>query len=197
MQPVSRHGRRIQRELRPDSPVLYDRLSDAVLITRAKDGDPRALEALCTRHALRVERLARHLLSNHEDAQDAAQESLAKLCQRIKQFRGEAQFTTWLHRLVVNTCRDVAQRQSMRRHEPLVDDAQAAPERPDTLAMRDELRHALADIPSAQRHVVVLKDALGLSFDEVAAAAEIPVGTAKCYAHRARERLRARLEGAA
>jgi len=167
------------------------------LITRAKDGDPRALEALCTRHAPRVERLARHLLSNPEDAQDAAQESLAKLCQRIKQFRGEARFTTWLHRLVVNTCRDVSQRQAMRRHEPLVDDLQAAPERPDTLAMRDELRSALAEISPAQRHVVVLKDALDLTFEEVAAAAEIPVGTAKCYAHRARERLRARLDGAA
>ncbi len=197
MQPASRHGRRIQRELRPEPPVLYDRLSDPILITRAKDGDPRALEALCTRHAPRVERLARHLLSNPEDAQDAAQESLAKLCQRIKQFRGEARFTTWLHRLVVNTCRDVSQRQAMRRHEPLVDDLQAAPERPDTLAMRDELRSALAEISPAQRHVVVLKDALDLTFEEVAAAAEIPVGTAKCYAHRARERLRARLDGAA
>ena len=166
-------------------------------MARAKDGDRRALDALCLRHAPRVEKLARHLLANPEDAQDAAQESLAKLCVRIKQFRGESQFATWLHRLVVNTCRDVAQRQSTRRHEPLVDDAQAAPERPDTLAMRDELRDALAEIPSAQRHVVVLKDALGLSFDEIAAAAEIPVGTAKCYAHRARARLRARLEGVA
>ena len=51
----------------------------------------------------RVERLAQYLLSNPEDAQDAAQESLAKLCVRIKQFRGDSQFTTWLHRLVVNS----------------------------------------------------------------------------------------------
>jgi RNA polymerase sigma-70 factor (ECF subfamily) len=167
------------------------------LITRAKAGDARALEELCTRHAPRVERLARHLLASPEDAQDAAQESLAKLCQRIKQFRGEAQFTTWLHRLVVNTCRDVAKRQRVRQHEQLVDDAQPAPERQDTVGLRDELRAALSEIPSAQRHVVVLKDALDLSFEEVAAAANLPVGTAKCYAHRARERLRARLEGAA
>jgi len=163
------------------------------LITRAKHGDKRALEVLCARHVPRVERLARHLLSNPEDAQDAAQESLAKLCQRIEQFRGESQFTTWLHRLVVNTCRDIAQRQKARQHELLLDDVQAAPERPDVVGLRDELRGALAEIPPAQRHVVVLKDALDLSFEEVAAAAAIPVGTAKCYAHRARERLRARL----
>lgn len=193
MQPLQRHGRRIQRELRPDPPVVYERLSDPVLITRAKHGDKRALEVLCARHVPRVERLARHLLSNPEDAQDAAQESLAKLCQRIEQFRGESQFTTWLHRLVVNTCRDIAQRQKARQHELLLDDVQAAPERPDVVGLRDELRGALAEIPPAQRHVVVLKDALDLSFEEVAAAAAIPVGTAKCYAHRARERLRARL----
>jgi len=163
------------------------------LITRAKHGDKRALDVLCARHVPRVERLSRHLLSNPEDAQDAAQESLAKLCQRIEQFRGESQFTTWLHRLVVNTCRDIAQRQKARQHELLLDDVQAAPERSDVVGLRDELRGALAEIPPAQRHVVVLKDALDLTFEEVAAAAAIPVGTAKCYAHRARERLRARL----
>jgi RNA polymerase sigma-70 factor (ECF subfamily) len=165
------------------------------LITRAKDGDGPALAVLCARHAPRVERLSRHLLRDPEDARDAAQESLAKLCVRLKQFRGEAQFTTWLHRLVVNTCRDVAQRR--RFHEPLVDEERAAPERVDTLGLRQELHDALAHLPAKQAEVVVLKDALDLSFEEVAVLADVPVGTAKCYAHRARAALRARLEGAA
>jgi RNA polymerase sigma-70 factor, ECF subfamily len=69
----------------------YPSLSDAILVTRAKAGDARALEALCVRHAPRVERLARHLLRDPEDARDAAQEALAKLCVRLRQFRGEAQ----------------------------------------------------------------------------------------------------------
>jgi len=167
------------------------------LIKRAKDGDSRALETLCTRHAPRVEKLARHILSNPEDAQDAAQESLTKLIKSIKQFRGDSQFSTWLHRLVVNTCRDVAQRQALRRHEPLFEDTRAGPEHPDTMALREELCNALAEISPAQAKVIVLKDALELSFEEVAQVADIPVGTAKCYAHRARERLRVRLEGAA
>jgi RNA polymerase sigma-70 factor (ECF subfamily) len=194
VQPGPRRRRRIRRELPPESPLAYERLGDAVLIVRAKDGDRRALDAICARHAPRVQRLARHLLANEEDAQDAAQESLAKLCVRIQQFRGESQFTTWLHRLVVNTCRDVAQRQARRRHEPLLDDLRAAPERPDTVGLRDELCAALAEISPTQAKVVVLKDALDLSFEEVAAVAEIPVGTAKCYAHRGREGLRAKLE---
>ena len=194
MQPGPRRRRRIRRELPPVSALAYERLSDAVLIARAKDGDKRALEAICARHASRVERLARHLLANPEDAQDAAQESLAKLCVRIQQFRGDSQFTTWLHRLVVNTCRDVGQRQARRRHEPLLDDFRAAPERVDTVGLRDELCTALAEISPTQAKVVVLKDALDLSFEEVAAVADIPVGTAKCYAHRGREGLRAKLE---
>ena len=89
----------------------YEKLSDPILVTRAKDGDRDALEALCSRHAPKVERLARHLLRDPEDASDAAQEALAKLCVRLRQFRGDSQFSTWLHRLVVNTCRDAAERQ--------------------------------------------------------------------------------------
>ena len=194
MQPPRRPGRPIQRDLRPAGAVVYERLSDPILITRAKDGDRRALEVLCERHAPRVERLARHLVSNPEDAQDAAQESLAKLVRNIRQFRGESQFTTWLHRLVVNTCRDVAQRQRTRTHEPLLEDLRAAPERPDTVGLREELHAALAELPETQARVVVLKDALDLSFEQVAEVAEIPVGTAKAYAFRARARLRAKLE---
>src|SRR6266700_1333658 len=109
-----RRSRPIQRSFRAEGPLVYARLSDPILVTRAKDGDARALEALCERHAPRVERLAAHILRDPEDARDAAQESLAKLCVRIKQFRGESQFSTWLHRLVVNTCHDVGARQRVR-----------------------------------------------------------------------------------
>jgi RNA polymerase sigma-70 factor, ECF subfamily len=168
-------------------------------VRRAKDGDPLALEALCERHAATVERLARHLLRDPEDARDAAQEALAKLCVRIRQFRGESRFSTWLHRLVVNTCRDVAERRRARPWEPLDDDLRAAadvdPARAAGLSeLRAELCSSLAGIAPDQARVVVLKDALGYSFDEISAASGMPVGTAKCYAHRGRARLRARLE---
>jgi RNA polymerase sigma-70 factor (ECF subfamily) len=168
------------------------------LVRRAKDGDRQALAALCERHAPKVERLSRHLLGDGEDARDAAQEALAKLCARIRQFRGEAQFATWLHRLTVNTCRDVSDRQRRRRWEPLVEDRRVAadgdPARAAALSeLRAELGTCLAGISEAQAQVVVLKDAFELSFDEVSSATDMPVGTAKCYAHRARKRLRARL----
>jgi RNA polymerase sigma-70 factor (ECF subfamily) len=190
--------------VRPDPTLVYERLSDPILVRRAKDGDRRALEVLCARHAPRVEALCRHLLDDGEDARDAAQESLAKLCLRIRQFRGESQFTTWLHRLVVNTCHDVAERQRLRRWEPLdevQDEARVARDGDPTRAvalseLRTELGTCLAGLSPEQARVVVLKDALGFSFAEISAASGMPVGTAKCYAHRARNGLRERLGGA-
>jgi RNA polymerase sigma-70 factor (ECF subfamily) len=181
--------------VQPRRDLAYDTLSDPILVRRAKDGDARALEVLCARHAPKVERLARHLLRDPEDARDAAQEALAKLCVRLKQFRGESQFSTWLHRLVVNTCRDVAERQRVRTHEPLEDDLRPAQDGDPLQAagnseLRRELCHSLATLNRSQAQVVVLKDALGYSFEEIAAAAGMPVGTAKCYAHRGRSRLR-------
>ena len=197
MQPLGRK-RRQKIELRPSRPLRYETLSDPILVQRAKDGDHAALAALCERHAPRVERLAAHLLSNPEDAGDAAQEALAKVCVRVKQFRGESEFTTWLHRLVANTCRDVAARQRARRCEPLVEDRREAadgdPARALALAeLRSELSAELASISARQARVVVLKDAFDWSFAEIASRDGIPIGTAKCYAHRARSSLRERL----
>jgi RNA polymerase sigma-70 factor, ECF subfamily len=186
-QPLREHG------------LDYAALGDPVLVTRAKAGDREALEALCVRHAPRVERLAKHILRDSEDARDAAQEALAKLCVRLRQFRGESQFSTWLHRLVVNTCRDVAERQRSRMHDVLPEELGADIEHDPTRGVRiSELRRelcaSLAGISPEQAQVIVLKDALGYTFEEIAAAAGMPVGTAKCHAHRGRTRLRERLE---
>jgi RNA polymerase sigma-70 factor (ECF subfamily) len=193
-----RKRRQIRQDPRREPPLVYEKLSDPILVRRAQDGDRRALATLCERHAPRVERLAAHMLSDPEDARDAAQESLAKLCVRIGQFRGESRFGTWLHRLVVNTCRDVADRQRVRRCDPLAEDERVSTE-PDPAAaadlseLRRELGAGLAGLSKEQASVVVLKDALGFSFAEISARSGMPVGTAKCYAHRARAGLRARL----
>ena len=191
--------RGVRQPLRAPRSLDYASLSDPILVTRAKDGDPEALEALCARHAPRVERLARHLLRDPEDARDAAQESLAKLCVRLRQFRGESQFSTWLHRLVVNTCRDAADRKRSRVHEPLPEelgaDIEHDPARGVRMSeLRRELCDSLATISPEQAQVIVLKDACDFTFEEIAAATGMPVGTAKCHAHRGRNRLRERLE---
>lgn len=198
MQPPARRSRRIVRDLRPDGPLVYDRLSDPILVRRAKDGDKLALEALCARHAERVHRIALQILRDPDDANDAAQESLVKLVQRVGQFRGQSQFSTWLHRLVVNTCKDVAQAKWSRRTEPLLEDTRVARDGDPQRALaesesRRELGRCLAELPPAQATVVALKDGFDVSFEEIAAATGMPVGTAKCYAHRGRNGLRERL----
>ncbi len=190
MQPPARRSR----------PIVYLELSDPILVRRAKDGDTLALAALCERHAPRVERICLHVLRDPEDARDAAQEALVKLVQRVGQFKGEARFSTWLHRLVVNTCKDVAQARwaAERRTEPLVEDRRVAADGDPVVAAaaaetRRELGRCLAELPPAQATVVALKDAFDVPFGEISAATGLPVGTAKCYAHRGRNGLRERL----
>jgi RNA polymerase sigma-70 factor, ECF subfamily len=179
---------------------LYERLSDTELVRKATGGDDRALDVLVERYAPRVNRLASQLLGDLEEARDAAQECLVKLCTRLRQFRGEAQFATWLHRLVVNTCRDRIAFQRVRRTEPLwVEDGAADEETdPSRLAALADLRKdvavALARLSEKQRAVVVLRDSFGFSYVEIARMAKVPVGTAKCYVHRARASLKAHLE---
>jgi len=191
-----RRGRPITQEIRRDRGLVYEKLSDPILVTRARDGDPQALEALLERHAPKVERLARQFLRDPEDARDATQEALAKVCVRLAQFRGGSQFSTWLHRIVVNTCLDAAERRKARTHEPLSDLLASD----DDLAhsagnaeLRRELCDALAGVSPSQAQVVLLKDVAGYTFEEIADAAGMPVGTAKCHAHRGRARLSERL----
>jgi RNA polymerase sigma-70 factor (ECF subfamily) len=202
VQPPARRPRRIVQDLRSDGPLVYERLSDPILVRRAKDGDKLALAALCERHAPRVERIALHILRDPEDARDAAQESLVKLVQRVGQFRGQSQFSTWLHRLVVNTCKDVAQARwaAQRRTEPLLEDTRVARDGDPARALAEsesrlELGRCLAQLPPAQATVVTLKDGFDVPFEEISITTGLPVGTAKCYAHRGRNGLRAKLSG--
>ena len=177
----------------------YAALSDVVLAVRAQDGDRAALTALVERHEPRVRRLAGYLLNDPQDAEDAAQEALAKVLTRIDQFRGEARFATWLYSLVTNTCRDLGERQRRRQHQAL----ETAPEVASTLGPHDlacqreqraELARELEGLSNDQRHVMVMKDVLALSYEEIADVLEMPVGTVKCHAHRGRARMRRALE---
>lgn len=200
MQPIAPPVRQIEQNAPIGAFSAYRKLSDVDLVTRATNGDGQALDALVERYAPRVQRIASQVVGDLEEARDAAQESLVKLCTRLRQFRGEAQFATWLHRLVVNTCRDRIARQALRQTEPLsLEDEPAGEDSdPSRLALladgRRDLAEALSRLSANQRLVVVLRDAFGFTYEEISRIARMPVGTAKCYVHRARARLRARLE---
>jgi RNA polymerase sigma-70 factor (ECF subfamily) len=177
----------------------YRKLGDLALVAMARAGDRPALDVLVERYSPRVNSLAAHLMGDLEDARDAAQESLVKLCTKLRQFRGDAQFATWMHRLVVNTCRDAQERKRVRTTEPLTDEEPAGedgdPLRATLLGdLRSDLAQGLARLSADQRSVVVLRDVLGFSYEDIARAASMPVGTVKCYVHRGRSRLRAGLD---
>jgi RNA polymerase sigma-70 factor (ECF subfamily) len=197
-QPKRAEARLILRDRVRDESA-HDALSDVVLAVRAQDGDRAALAVLVERHEPRVRRLAGYLLDDPQDAEDAAQEALAKVLTRIDQFRGEARFATWLYSLVTNTCRDLGERQRRRQHQPL----ETAPEVTSALGPHDlacqreqraELTRELEGLSNDQRHVMVMKDVLALSYEEIAAVLEMPVGTVKCHAHRGRARMRRALD---
>jgi RNA polymerase sigma-70 factor, ECF subfamily len=199
VQPAALPTRQTEQERLSWRLQAYRKLSDVDLVTKARNGDGRALDALVERYAPRVQRIAMQLVGDFEDARDAAQESLVKLCTRLRQFRGEAQFATWLHRLVVNTCRDRIAWQRVRQAEPLVLEDEPAEEGDPSglLALADvrrEVAEALSRLSANQRAAVVLRDAFGFTYEEISRIARMPVGTAKCYVHRARARLRVSLE---
>jgi len=189
-------------EERVPVPILqaYRKLGDLALVAKARAGDRPALHVLVERHTPRVNRIAAQLMGDFEDARDATQESLVKLCTRLRQFRGDAQFTTWLHRLTTNTCRDLQERKRARSTEPLSDFEVLAGDESDPASrsilgdVRRDLVRGLGSLPHDQRSAVVLRDVMGLSYEDVAHAASMPVGTAKSYVHRGRKRLRSALE---
>ena len=179
-------------------------MSDVVLASRAKDGDPAAVDVLVTRHEGRVRRLAQSLIADPDDAQDAAQEALARLVDRIGSYRGDAAFSTWLHRLTVNVCTDVGRRLTRRRRAEHSEPDEAVFEQSDrwhrsvhdlalARSLAPALRRGLAALPDRQRTVVILKDVLSYSYEEIAERLQLPVGTVKSHAHRGRRMLAERL----
>jgi RNA polymerase sigma-70 factor (ECF subfamily) len=180
-----------------DQPSAPSADRDAMDVARAARGDVQAFERLYRTHIPRVHGIVRRMAGGR-DVDELAQDVFVRAWQKLGTFRGESAFTTWLHRLTVNACRDVAQRRLARRCEPLEEDAREARDGDPARAaeaseLRAELGACLAEIPPRQAAVVVLKDAFDFSFEEIAGDQGMPVGTAKCYAHRARAGLRERL----
>ena len=178
-----------------------ERHDEADLIDRAREGDQEAFATLVRSHQNGVFTLAMRILGNRETAADVAQDALVRAWRALPRFRGEAAFSTWLHRITVNTASTARRRQ--RRHAAVpLDDVSAAleddgigPERAgENAELRDALRAALAGLPDSQRAVVVLKDVYGWSHQEVSDVLGITVTAAKVRLHRARRRLQAELE---
>ena len=178
---------------RPAAPATDEMTAelDRADVALAAAGDAAAFGRLYWRHAARVKALARRLLGP-ADADDGAQEVFVRAWGRLGQFRGEAAFGTWLHRLAVNVLLRQLRRQQ--RHaadgdEALEQVAAPGPHRPD-----DEVERALGTLGEGIREVVVLHDMEGYTHDEIAALLGIGVSASKMRLHRGRTALRRWME---
>jgi len=171
-----------------------DGVDEAQLAARARAGDRSAFGALVERYADQARRVARAVLSNEEDADDAAQDAFLTALVKLDKFDPSRPFGPWLMRVVANAATDRRRRRKVRQVEELDPGLVAGGPRPDTVTeqemLGERLRAALAELPDRRRMAVVLFDVEGYSHAEIAEILSIPEGTARSEVFHARRRLR-------
>jgi RNA polymerase sigma-70 factor, ECF subfamily len=167
---------------------------DDEMIRRARGGDLDACGALYRLHAGRVYALVRRLVANEAQAEDWAQEVWLKVLRALPSFRAEARFTTWLHRIAVNTVLNGRRRNHRYARRFVDNEVVEIATRPDHPVLRLTLEEAIDTLPRGMRHVLVLHDVEGYTHEEIAAMVGITVGTSKSQLFKARAKLRQRLE---
>jgi RNA polymerase sigma-70 factor (ECF subfamily) len=168
------------------------------LVDSARSGDPDAFETLVHRYERKVYGLTLRMCGNQEDAQEAAQEAFLSAWQSLPFFRGDASFATWLYRLASNAAIDILRREKRQKAVSLDGEEQAL-DIPDTrlspqeLAEQSELRRdlrvGLASLPEEYRAVLILRELQQLSYQEIADALDLDIGTVKSRINRGRKRL--------
>jgi len=165
-------------------------------IRRAQRSDARAFEALYRLHVGKVYGLCLRMTGNVSEAEDCTQEAFIQAWNKMMKFRGDSAFSTWLHRIAVNTVLGRI-RKSKREHDRVqaVNDVYTTRlDTGDSGELRD-LAEAVDRLPERARHVFVLHAVYGYSHDEAAAMLGIATGTSKAQLHRARRLLAQQLEG--
>ena len=193
-------------------PVSYDSTpstSEVLLLERCKAGESAAWDTLIRKYEKSVYKFAYSLCRNHEEAGDIAGQVFLRLYQNLHTFRNEASFTSWLFRIVRNTYLDLCVRPAHRGHLSLDagpnNDSEPSAGRdimdpspsPETLCMENEVSQLLAKaimhLPAYQRQVLRMYHTEGKSYEEIAEATGLSIGTVKSRLNRARNMLRERL----
>lgn len=155
----------------------------------ARAGDRDALGRLLEAHYHRVYAVCRRLVGNDADALDATQDAMVAAVRSLSRFDGRSAFGTWLYRVATNACLDELRRRRRRprlRRPEEPDPAAAEPDPASAAADRLDLDRALGALPAPFRAAVVLRDVAGLSYQEIAAVLDVPVGTVRSRLARAR-----------
>lgn len=182
---------------------------DRQLIERCRSGDREAFDELVRRYEKQAYHLAYRLSGNYDDASDVVVEAFVRVFQGLHTFRGEANFGTWLHRVVVNTFLDMRKRSKGRQNVSLeeqielngdtltreIEDTRPGPQELVEQEEREEvLQRAIAQLSPERRILIVLYHFENLSYEEIAQMLHLPVGTVKSRLNRARLALREILE---
>ena len=200
--------------------AMMPAINENALIARCHVGDVDAFDELVAAHQNRIFNVCYWMLGSRDDAADAAQDAFVRAWRSLQTFRGESAFGTWLHRIAVNASLDVMQRRKRAplpysdlypagesaldddqigaRHEDASTQAGLHATDPAAVAARGErrraVRAALAELPDHYRIALVLFDIEGHSYEAIATALKLPLGTIKSRINRARVALRERLE---
>lgn len=177
---------------------------DAALALRAKAGDRAALEALLGRSARDVATVCHHV-AGADDARDAAQESLLRIVRELARFdAARGSFRSWATTIARNVCRDRLRRRNLERgafaadgesHSATAPDGRADPER--LVIAKEGAAHvarALEGLPAPMREAIVMFHVGDATYEEIATALDVPIGTVMTWLHRGRQRLRTAIE---
>jgi RNA polymerase sigma-70 factor (ECF subfamily) len=181
-------------------------VEDAALVARAREGDHAAFTALVERHQAAVHRAALSAVGSTTDAEDVAQEAFLLAYQRLRSFRGEASFKTWLLTITWNQAMNHRRRRWWRRfvsvgdctEEPFGTMPFASGSTPEELAsagqLRSEIRRAIVALPRKVRAALLLAQSGEYSYEEIGAMLNAPIGTIKWRVSEARRLVRQQLE---
>jgi RNA polymerase sigma-70 factor (ECF subfamily) len=187
--------------------------TDLMLVERTVAGDQRAFELLVIKYQRRIERLIGRMVRDQDLVADIAQETFIRAYRALGQFRGEAQFYTWLYRIAVNTAkkaladlkRDPLVTESALRGGGDADDETSVMENELTTAETPEtelaakeiaatVNSAMEALPEELRQAVTLREIEGLSYEEIAEVMNCPIGTVRSRIFRAREAISAKVK---
>ncbi len=192
-------------------PLPHPNDADLLLVERTLAGDQRAYGLLVLKYQRRIQRLVGRMVRDVDLVEDIAQETFIRAYRALHQFRGDAQFYTWLYRIAVNTAKKSLL--ELKRNPTLSESFLSSAEEDETSAPKYEpsteetpeselaakeiagvVNAAMDALPEELRQAVTLREIEGLSYDEIAVAMDCPIGTVRSRIFRAREAISAKVK---